>query len=119
MNLRFIIIINMKMITYGILMITSQMEKSRTKVVDYVFTSRTYSWYTLGKVFNAKNYTNWFRYQLFPNLYEPSFIILDNASYHKCKPSGTYNPSKMKKAEVISALESIGIDYHEKIRQLR
>jgi hypothetical protein len=31
---------------------------------------------------NRKNFENWFKTELIPNLEEPSLIIMDNASYH-------------------------------------
>ena len=66
-------------------------------------------------MFNSSNYWNWFKNQLVPNLREPSIIILDNAKYHKNKPTGTPNASKMKKEEVLKELERIGIEHDENV----
>ena len=67
------------------------------------------------KVFNSYNYTEWFRHQLLPNLHEPSLIIIDNAKYHKTKPSRTRNASKLKKDQVLRELQMCGISYDENI----
>jgi hypothetical protein len=44
--------------------------KSTTRSVDY------------HDNMNRKNFENWFKTELIPNLEEPSLIIMDNASYH-------------------------------------
>ena len=63
------------------------------------------------KAFNGANFSNWFRFQLLPNLTEPSLIIMDNASYHKTPPEGTPAPQKMKKQEVVDYLSRNGIEF--------
>lgn len=67
------------------------------------------------RVFNSVNYVEWFRTCLLPNLESPSLIIIDNASYHKRKPADTPVVHRMKKAQVLAALDEVGISYHEKI----
>lgn len=52
------------------------------------------------KVFNAKNFIQWWTDQLMPNLKQPSLIIMDNAGYHKTYPE-EYPTSKSKKADFV------------------
>lgn len=63
------------------------------------------------KVFNNENYLNWFTTQLLPNLSGPSLIIMDNAKYHKSKPDGTPNASKLKKSELLTWLKIFCIEH--------
>ena len=65
--------------------------------------------------FNSTNFTSWFRNQLLPNLHEPSLIVLDNASYHSHRPLSTPNSTKLRKCEVLAALNQLGISYDPNI----
>jgi transposase len=61
------------------------------------------------KVFNGKNFVNWFQDQLLPNLGDcPCVIMMDNAAYHLVYPENVPHPSKLKKAELIAYLQSKG-----------
>ena len=44
------------------------------------------------KVFNGKNFVQWWEEQLLPNLLTPSLIMLDNAAYHQVKAPDTPQP---------------------------
>lgn len=57
------------------------------------------------KVFNGKNFVNWWKEILLPNLTQPSVIILDNAKYHMVYGEHVPKPSKMKKADCIKYLK--------------
>jgi transposase len=52
------------------------------------------------KVFNAKNFTQWWKDQLLPNLTQPCIIIMDNASYHKAYPDDFPTSSSKKQVFV-------------------
>jgi transposase len=61
------------------------------------------------KVFNGKNFIDWFRDQLLPNLGDcPCVIMMDNAAYHLVYSEHVPRPYKMKKAELIEYLVSKG-----------
>eukprot|EP00055_Hartaetosiga_balthica_P017920 m.125394 g.125394 ORF g.125394 m.125394 type:complete len:114 (+) comp9427_c2_seq1:628-969(+) len=46
-----------------------------------------------------------------PNLQQPSLIIMDNASYHKTRPSSTPKPHKMNAEGLQAYLDSNNIKY--------
>lgn len=58
------------------------------------------------KVFNGKNFVAWFRDSLLPNLQQPSLIMMDNAKYHLVYGDDVPKPSKMKKEECLTYLQS-------------
>jgi hypothetical protein len=60
------------------------------------------------KVFNGKNFIDWWKTHLLPNLIHPSIIMLDNAKYHLVYGDDVPKPSKMKKVECITYLQAIG-----------
>ena len=67
------------------------------------------------RAFNNDNYLNWFENKLLANLHKPSLIVIDNASYHKVKPKGTPDPSRMRKSEVINELRKLNIPHDESV----
>ena len=63
------------------------------------------------KNFNGVNFAKWWREQLLPGLREPSLIIMDNAAYHKTKPTDTPVPLRMKKDAVVAKLTELGVPF--------
>ena len=61
------------------------------------------------KVFNSKNFTEWFRNQLIPKLKEPSLIVMDNAAYHCVYPESVPKVAKCRKADLIAYCTSKGL----------
>jgi transposase len=66
------------------------------------------------KVFNSKNFIEWWKQQLLPNLKQPSLILMDNAKYHKTYPSSVPKVSQIRKAAIQEYLESKGVAYGAK-----
>lgn len=63
------------------------------------------------KVFDGKNFVNWWKTQLLPNLHQPTIIMLDNAKYHLVYEEHVPKPGRMKKQEVIDWLQSNDIPH--------
>ena len=59
---------------------------------------------------NAEIFENWFKNTLLPALDRPSYIILDNASYHSRKQE-KYPTTQSKKGEIISFLQKHQIEF--------
>ena len=55
-----------------------------------------------------------FKTQLLPNLSEPCLIRLDNAKYHRTKPTTTPSACKLKKAQLQEVLTASGIQFGAK-----
>ena len=64
--------------------------------------------------FNGSNFVHWFKTQLLPNLSEPSLIRLDNAKYHRTKPTTTPNARQLNKALLQQVLTASGIQFAPK-----
>lgn len=52
---------------------------------------------------------DWFKNKLLPNVQQKSLIIMINVSYHKARPQSTSKPGRMKKSEILLALDKYGI----------
>ncbi len=65
--------------------------------------------------FNGANFLSWFSNSLLPNLSRPSMIILDNAKYHKVLPESTPVSSKMRKADILTTLSEVGVQFDDQI----
>lgn len=70
------------------------------------------------KNFNGKNFVKWWKDQLLPNLHEPSLIIMDNAAYHKTIPESAPNPTRMRKADILSKLVELKLPFETPIQVL-
>ncbi len=66
------------------------------------------------KNFNGKNFCQWFKEKLLPNLKHPSLIRMDNAAYHHTKPENAPKRGKMKKAELMALLTTLNIAFGPK-----
>ena len=65
------------------------------------------------KVFNSTNFLQWWNDQLIPNLKHSSFIIMDNAKYHKTY-TDDYPNSKSKKVDFLAFCTSKNIPVDSK-----